>query len=336
LPEIRVTIVIPTLAADSALDECLRSLQRQTRRDFEVIVVDNSGKQLARHSPAAGWARIIENQRNLGFGAAVNQGLYASQAPYLAALNDDAVAHPGWIEALAGAMDARPDVGMCASQVRLAGEELLDSAGMLICADGSSKQRGHRQPPFRFSQPEEVLLPSASAALYRRAMLDQIGGFDEDFFLYSEDTDLGLRARWAGWKCWYVPDAVVEHRYSHSAGRASPLKAYYVERNRLFLIMKNFPAGALAKAKLAALARYFWHVVSLLDGRGAASQFRAEGHSAWKLALFVLRAHLRLLPALPGLWRKRRQIRRTAKITPAQFRRLLQAYAISPREVAAL
>ena len=89
----------------------------------------------------------------------------------------------------------------------------------------------------------DALLPSGSAALYRRKMLDEIGLFDETFFLYCEDTDLGLRARWAGWECVYVPGAVVEHRYSHSAGRASPLKAYYVERNRLYTAIKNLPSG---------------------------------------------------------------------------------------------
>jgi GT2 family glycosyltransferase len=336
LPAPQVTVVIPTLAADAALDECLRALGAQTWRDFEVSVIDNSGKRLARRSPAAGAARIIENEANAGFGAAVNQGFRASRAPYLATLNDDAVAHPGWLEALVRALRERPDAGMCASQVRLAGEDLLDSAGMLMCADGSSKQRGHRQPPARFSRPEEVLFPSASAALYRRAMLEEIGGFDEDFFLYSEDTDLGLRARWAGWKCLYAPEAAVDHRYSHSAGRASPLKAYYVERNRLFVVVKNFPAGALAKAKFAALARYLWHACSMFEGRGAAAQFRAEGHSAWKLVLIVLRAHLALAAAWPGLWRKRREIRRTAKISPAEFRRLLRRHSISPKEVAAL
>jgi len=329
-------VVVPTLAADSALEECLSSLDAQTWRDFEVIVVDNSAQRLARRNPAAAGVRLIENGRNAGFGAAVNQGLNASRAQYVATLNDDAVAHPGWLAALLDAMTSRPDAGMCASQVRLAGEDLLDSAGMLMCADGSSKQRGHRQPPERFSQPAEVLFPSASAALYRRAMLDEIGGFDEDFFLYSEDTDLGLRARWAGWKCLYAPPAVVDHRYSHSAGRASPLKAYYVERNRLFVIVKNFPASALPGAKIATLVRYAWHVMSILKGRGAAAQFRAEGHSAWKLVLFVLRAHLALVAAWPGLWRKRRGIRRSAKITPAEFRRLLREHSISAKEVAAL
>ncbi|HSW48581.1 MAG TPA: glycosyltransferase family 2 protein, partial [Bryobacteraceae bacterium] len=306
--------------------------ERQTFRDFEVIVVDNSGEGLARGSTA----RVIENPRNLGFGAAVNQGLRASRAPYLATLNDDAAARPGWLEALVGAVEPRPEAGMCASKVLLAGRGVLDSAGMLMCADGSSKQRGHGRPPSEFSTAEEVLLPSGSAALYRRAMLEETGGFDEDFFLYSEDTDLGLRARWAGWRCLYAPDAVVDHRYSHSAGRASPLKAYFVERNRLFLVVKNFPAPDLLKAPWFTLARYWWHLSSMRAGSGAAAEFRAGGGSAWKLIYIVLRAHLALAASLGSLWRKRLRIRRAAKIDPAAFRQLLRQHSLSPREVAAL
>ncbi len=331
----QVTVVVPTLAADSALEECLRGLSAQTCPSFEVVVVDNSGENLTRRCPTAG-ARIIENRRNTGFGAAVNQGFHASHAPYLATINDDAVAHPGWLDALLRAIADRPDVGMCASQVRLAGQGLLDSAGMLIASDGTTRQRGRLQPPERFERQEEVLFPSGCAALYRRAMIEEIGGFDEDFFLYSEDSDLGLRARWAGWKCLYAPEAVVEHRYSHTAGRASPQKAYYVERNRLFVLVKDFPAGALVKAPFAALARYGWHLMSILEGRGAAAQFRQEGGSAWNLVCIVLRAHLALLAAWPGLWAKRRRIRRTARIGDAEFRRLLRLHAISLREVAAL
>ena len=241
-------MVIPTLAADSRLLECVQSLSRQTKPDFEVVIVDNSGRGLVRRNGTAPGARVIENPRNAGFGAAVNQGFRASTSPYVATLNDDAVAHPEWLAALVGALEARPDAGMCASQVRLFGEPRLDSAGMLVARDGSSKQRGHGRLPEDFPVPEEVLLPSGSAALYRRSMLEDIGGFDDAFFLYCEDTDLGLRARWAGWKCLYVPQAVVEHHYSHSAGRASPVKAYYVERNRLFVLVKNFPGRMLLAA----------------------------------------------------------------------------------------
>jgi GT2 family glycosyltransferase len=336
LPDILVTVVIPTMAADSRLLECVQSLSRQTRQDFEVIVVDNSGQSLVRKNGTAPGARVIENARNMGFGTAINQGVQASSARYIATLNDDAAAKPEWLDALVHALDSRPDAGMCASQVRLFGEPRLDSAGMLIARDGSSKQRGHGRSPEDFPVAEEVLMPSGSAALYRRAMLDEIGGFDDAFFLYCEDTDLGLRARWAGWRCLYEPRAVVEHHYSHSAGRASPLKAYFVERNRLFVLVKNFPGAMLALAPLVSIARYFWHLRFLVQGRGSAARFRAEGHAGPKMLWILVKAHAALVANWGRLWRQRREIRERARITPAVFRHLLRCHGMSARRVAEL
>ena len=102
-------MVIPTLAADSRLLECVESLSRQTRPDFEVVIVDNSGHGLVRRNGTAPGARVIENTRNAGFGGAINQGLRASSSPYVATLNDDAVAHPKWLEELVSALESRPD-----------------------------------------------------------------------------------------------------------------------------------------------------------------------------------------------------------------------------------
>jgi GT2 family glycosyltransferase len=326
-----VTVVVPTLAADKSLDECLASLDRQTFRDYEVIVVDNSGRHQAH--PSSG-VRVIANDRNVGFGAAVNQAFRQSQAPFLAVLNDDAIADPRWLEALLSAVEHRPDAGMCASQVRLAGAELMDSAGMLLCLDGSSKQRGHGEAPAPYSRPGEALLPSGSAAFYRREMLDEIGLFDESFFLYCEDTDLGLRARWAAWECLYVSDAIVEHRYSHSAGKASALKAYYVERNRLFVIFKSFPLLDLLRVPFYATSRYFWHFVYALGGRGKAAEFRRGGGSLAHLPWYVLRAHLELLARFPQVWRQRRRMKR--RLSSKQFSKLIRRFSIRPRQVAAL
>jgi len=334
LPELVATVVIPTLAADRRLLECLQSLARQTRRDFDVVVVDNSGCGLVRRAGVAPEIRVIENDRNLGFGKAINQGLRVTRARYLATLNDDAVAHPGWIEAAVEALDHRPEAGMCASQVRLFGEHRLDSAGMLLGRDGSSKQRGHGRAPEDFPVEEEALLPSGSAAVYRRTMLDELGGFDERFFLYCEDTDLGLRARWRGWKCLYAPLAVVEHHYSHTAGNASPLKAYLVERNRLFVLAKNFPARLLWVAPWAAAARYFWHLIYLIQGRGSAARFRAGGHNGARMLWYVAKAHWGLLANCRWLWRERQSIRGSARITPAVFGHLAHGYAVSARRVA--
>ena len=331
MPSPIVTVVVPTLAADDALSDCLRSLENQTIERFEVIVVDNSGAQRVK----APGVRVIANNGNVGFGAAINQGIRASETPYVATLNDDAVAGPQWLEKLVEAAEARPGVGMCASQVWLSGTGLLDSAGMLVAADGSSKQRGNGVPDT-FAGATDALCPSGSAALYRRKMLDEVGLFDEDFFLYCEDTDLGLRARWAGWECAYVPGAVVQHRYSHSAGRATPLKAYFVERNRLSMVVKNFPWPMLLLVKPASLVRYFWHLAFLMEGRGKAAEYRESGHSLVFLLFLTLRAWVSVTVRLPGLWRERRRIRRTRRITSREFRTILAAHSISLRRVAEL
>jgi GT2 family glycosyltransferase len=328
-----VTVVVPTLAADDALADCLRSLESQTFDRFEVVVVDNSSSGRARGS---GRVRILINDRNVGFGTAINQAIRDSTSPYIAVLNDDAIPHSGWLAALVKAAEAHPKAGMFASQVRLAGTNQLDSAGMLIALDGSSKQRGHGEPPASFAADSDTLFPTGSAALYRRTMLDEIGLFDEIFFLYCEDTDLGLRARWAGWEGVYVAAAVVDHAYSKSAGRASALKAYYVERNRLYTVIKNFPFSMLALVKLYAFARYYWHLLFMLTQTGKAAEFREAGHTPWLLPFLVLRAHASALVSLPYLFRERRRIFKARRATSKEFRALLAGHSISVRKVAEL
>lgn len=322
--------MVPTLAADEALSACLESLARQRFRDFEVVVVDNSGRGAVK--PAAG-VTVLAPERNVGFGSAINLAARRSTAKFVATLNDDAVASPEWLQALVTAARADAHAGMFASQVRLSDTE-LDSAGMLLCADGSSKQRGHGRAPAGFSA--EALFPSGSAALYRRELFAELGGFDDDYFLYCEDTDLGLRAVWAGWRCAYVPEAIVYHRYSHSAGRVSSLKAYRVERNRLFTAAKNFPWRMLWKVLPWSAARYLWHGWSVLRGHGAAGQFSQEGGSVLTLAWFVLKAHGALIVSMPRLLRQRRLIRRTARITAAEFAAMAARHSISVREVGSL
>jgi GT2 family glycosyltransferase len=277
--------------------------------------------------------QVIENRENVGFGAAINQAVAASESEFVATINDDAEAHPGWLKSLVEAMEPRYEIGMCASRVVLSGGE-LDSAGMLLCADGSSKQRGQGARPEEYARADEALLPSGSAALYRRDMLNEIGGFDGDYFLYCEDTDVGLRARWGAWECRYVPEAWVEHRYSHSAGRASTLKAYLVERNRLFTAVKNFPAAMLMRVPFVSLSRYFWHAVYARAGRGTAGEFLAESGGVFQLAGYVWKAHWAVVWSWRALRAKRRAVKR--RLTPQQFEKLVRGHSISAKRVAAL
>jgi GT2 family glycosyltransferase len=231
-------------------------------------------------------------------------------------------------------MDAYPLAGMCASQIHMRRTAMIDSAGMLICFDGSSRQRGHAQSGELFHLSGEVLFPSGCAALYRRLMLDEIGLFDEDYFLYCEDTDLGLRARWAGWPCRYAAGAVVAHQYSSTAGAFSPMKAHFVERNRLWVALKTFPGPLLFLVPFVSAARYFWQFRAARGAKGAAAEFIRSGNSFVTAARIVVRAHWETLLQLPALLRKRAQIRTKRRLGSREFSRLMYSHRISAKDLA--
>jgi GT2 family glycosyltransferase len=335
LPPPRVTVIIPTLFAGEPLARCLRCLAAQNFQDFETIVVDNSATGEAAAFSVEPRVRVLANGSNLGFGAAVNRGIESSQAELICTLNDDAYPLPQWLESLVRASDNHPTAGLFASQIRLAAQPgRLDSAGLGIYPDGTTKQRGHGEPARNFDATEEVLIPSACAALYRRSMLNRIGVFDADYFLYCEDTDLGLRARLAGWNCLYVPQAVVEHDYSVSSGRASRLKAYYVERNRLWTLAKTFPVALWPLAPFYSSWRYLLHFLALLTGRGLAAEFTRDGEKWWRLVLIVGSAHIQALLHLPALLAKRRHVQSSATLGAWAFWKLIRRHYARASQIA--
>jgi GT2 family glycosyltransferase len=325
---LRVTVVIPTLTAGDKLERCLASLAAQTARDFETVIVDNGGVV-----PETVRARVIRPGTNLGFAAAVEAGIATSDADYVLTLNDDTVLDPACLARLIETIDAAPNRGACAPKIVLSESRLLDSAGMSVARDGSSRQRGHRDSPDRHETSVDVLFPSGCAALYRRSALKQAGGFDRDFFLYCEDTDLGLRLQRLGWTCRYEPGAVVYHDYSGTAGPASAVKVYFVERNRLAVLVKNFPLDWILLAPLYSVWRYVLHVRALASGRGYAGQ--DEMRIAWPAYVAAVgRACWHWVRWLPRLVRARREIERTAKLPMREFRTLLRRHAMRISEVA--
>jgi GT2 family glycosyltransferase len=329
-----ITVAIPTLMGGALLASCLDALNAQIFRDFDVIVINNGTTGMQHRSLASSHWRILSPGYNAGFGAAINLAIRASSSPYIATLNDDAEPHPEWLLSLARETAADPSVGMWASRIRMRGTSALDSAGMMICFDGSSKQRGHSQLASDYDCSQDVLFPSACAALYSRRMLDEIGLFDEDYFLYCEDTDLGLRARWAGWTCQYVSDAVVEHRYSSTAGAFSAQKAGFVERNRLWVALKNFPVALLFGVPFVTVSRYFWQLRAARGSTGAAAAFFRSGNSLFTAFAILARAHAETLLRLPSLLRKRHRMRKTRRVGSTEFSRLLARYRISAKDLA--
>jgi len=221
--------------------------------EFETIVVDNGSTDgSAEMAEREFGRRVIRNTENRGFCAANNQGIAAARGEFIALLNNDAEAEPGWLAALQRACSGRPDVGMAASKV-LVWEDpgRIDKVGHLIFPDGQNRGRGSgTEDRGQYDREEDVLWPDGCAAMYRKEMLERIGGFDEDFFAYGDDAELGLRARIAGWMCLYTPRAVVRHHRGSTLGKDSVRRLELIERNRLLLAIKLFPGACSGSTRL--------------------------------------------------------------------------------------
>ncbi|NLF00804.1 MAG: glycosyltransferase family 2 protein [Anaerolineales bacterium] len=241
----RVILIIVNWNGRAYLEPCLSAVFRQDFQDFAVIVVDNGSTDGSCEFIRVTFpqVRLIENHENLGFAAANNQAIQASQSALIATLNTDTVVAPGWLGALVQAMERDPRVGMCASKMLLASATgTIDAAGIAVDRAGIASNVRHGEPDSpEANVPSAVFGACAGAALYRRAMLDEIGLFDPDFFMYMEDVDLAWRAQWADWRAVYVPEAVVVHVHSGTAVEGSPLKNRLLGRNREWVLLKNYP-----------------------------------------------------------------------------------------------
>ena len=327
-----VSVVVVNHDRAELLRECLTSLLRQSYRPLEILVVDNGSKD---HSDAVvasfpkGRVRLTSLGRNLGFAGGCNIGIRESKGEMVALLNNDAVAGPGWIEELVEAMKSSSQVGMCASKVLFFGTDVIDKVGHLMYLDGQNRGRGTgEQDRGQYDRQEEVFFPDGCAALYRRQLLNEVGGFDASFFAYGDDADLGIRARWMGWKCLYVPEAVVHHHHSATSGPYSPEKIYWIERNRFWLAVKNFPLPLLLLSPILTVNRWAWNLLAAATGRGSAGNFRRET-SLTVLLVEVLRSQRDGFGSLRPMLRKRRHILAGRRISNLEFYRLLRRFRIS-------
>jgi GT2 family glycosyltransferase len=303
----------------------------------ERILVDNGSTDGSRpwlRTRCAGKWRLIELPTNRGFAGGVNEGIRIARGEFVALLNNDAVAEPDWLAALASGM-ADPTVGMAASRIYFYDRrQVIDKVGHLFYPDGLNRGRGAGEVDLgQFDREVEVLFPDGCAAMYRGRMLEDIGLFDEQFFAYGDDADLGLRARWRGWNCRYVPGAKVYHRHSRSLGKYSPQKAFLVERNRLWVAVKLLPLPLLLVSPLLTAWRFVWHLFSIFRSRGLAGGVTRE-HSAAGLFFALIRAYLSGLRGMGTILRKRRQVFAGRRISSRQFCALLRRFRISARELA--
>ncbi len=334
-----VTVLCLNYNGEKVIADCLSSLRRQTWPAVQVLVVDNASADLSvelirRDFPEV---ELVVNGRNLGFGGGNNVGLARVRTPYVLLLNNDTELEPDCIERMVRAAEADSSIGAVASKILLKYNDLrIDAAGIEICPDGLALGRGRWLPRESLSEPAEVFFVSDCCGLYRMSMVESVKVrgeiYDEDFFAYADETDLGWRARLKGWKSVYEPGAICYHCHSASTGSVHPRKVFWVERNRIWVGIKSFPLWLLAWGCCYMVARYFWQSWGVFAGKGRAGEFRKQ-YSAARLALVLVKAWLAAIVGLPRMLRKRWVIRRGRTIGGRQVRQLLKRFGISAREV---
>ncbi len=293
---------------------CLGSLREQTFRDFTTILVDNGStdNSIGLVSENFPEVEVVSLKENRGFSVAVNAGIRASDTGLVALLNNDTEQEPGWLEVLVQAADTHREAGFFAGKlVDFHDHRTLDGAGDALRRSGLPYRLGHGEKDRgQHDKNTYVFGACAAAAVYRRSMLDEVGLLDEDFFAYCEDGDLSFRAQLAGYRCLYVPEAVVYHVGSASTGgKRSPTATRLGTRNGLWLLVKNLPAPLVpAFLPFFVLGQLSRLVVTAASG-------------VWKAHLEGLAGAIRPLPLM---LRKRREIQRRRKVSLGYVRRLLR------------
>ncbi len=312
----RVTAAVLNYDGRELLEVILPSLERQTYRDFEVVVVDNgstddSVEYLRRHWPAV---RVVSaGTENIGVSAALNLAVATANGEFVALLNNDIELDPHWLGELVGALDRHPEAATVAGKLlNYFRREEIDAAGDIFTRSATAFGRGSGERDVgQYALEEEVFAPTAGAALYRREAFADVGAFDESFFAYFEDVDWGLRAQLAGYRSWYVPGAVGYHMGSRTTRPTINIRYYELQhRNTLALLVKDVPLGFAVRNAHHVLAH---HVLGLIYSARAG----------------LLKPHLSAiagaLRATPGWLKQRRSILGARRIPLAEFDRFVSA-----------
>ena len=236
---LRASIIIVNYNAKEKLLRCLESVLCSSQPDCEVIVVDNQSSDGIADLIEVDLPQVtlIRSKINLGFGAGNNLGALRARGKYLVFLNPDTLVEQGWLEALLAPFDTDARVGLVTSKILLADHPgRINACGNAVHFTGLTLCRGLGQPREAFGEMQEVDAVSGAAFAMRRELFEALSGFDEDTFLYMEDTDLSWRARLSGWRCLYAPESVVLHHYTL---RMTPQKVFYQERNRYLMLVKS-------------------------------------------------------------------------------------------------
>jgi GT2 family glycosyltransferase len=308
-----VAVIIVNWNGGELIVRCLRALAAQTMQPKRIFVVDNASSDDSCDRIAADFPNVtlIRLATNTGFAAGNNiAARQASDCDWIALLNPDAFAEPKWMEALVRAAENHPEYAFFGSRMLMADmPELLDGVGDIYHVSGLVWREGHgAQATGKYLEEREIFSPCGAAAMYKKTAFIEADGFDEDYFCYVEDVDLGFRLRLLGHRCLYVPESVVLHKGSALTGKRSDFSIYYGHRNLVWTFVKNFPSI------------WFWIYLPLHVAMNFAALlwFSVSGNvkPIWSAKIDALRG-------LSKAWGKRSTIQRRARVRFAGLKTLM-------------
>lgn len=310
-----ISLVVVCWNSGGYLSRCLECLSQQTFKDFEIIIIDNgsgdnSTIDLEGRYPGLKM-RIERLAENIGFAAGNNLGARLARGKWLVLLNADAFPKPGWLSELVTASETNPAFTTFSSRQLQAGNpNVLDGAGDAYHVSGMAWRIGLGYPSDRYGlETTEIFSPCAAAAMYLREAFLEVGGFDEDFFSYFEDVDLGFRLQLRGHRCLYVSQAEVEHIGSSTFGERSDFAFYHSHRNLVWTYVKNMPS------------KLFWlHLPEHI----AANLIYVIYYSLRGRGKVLLRAKFDALAGLAKTLKKRKEIQGNRKLSSQQIKRQME------------
>src|SRR3989344_4765293 len=286
-----VSIVITNWNGKDHIEECLTSLLKQSYKNYEVIFVDNGSTDgsvefIKKKFPKI---KLIQNKKNNGFAKADNN----------------------WLNELVIAAEKYPEIGMFSSKMLFYNNpKIINSRGLKLFYDAKAVDDGFNVLDSK-EKVKDVFGPCGGASFFRKKLIEDISFnnefYDEDFFIYSEDLDVAFRSRLKGWKCLYIPTAIIYHKHNATAKKVPDLALYHYTKNKIFIIIKNYPLALLIKYSLVILLR---QLISLI-------------YYILKLRFSAVKSRIVVIYYLPKMLRKRWKIQRTKRVSNKELKKWL-------------
>ncbi len=335
----KVAVIIVNWNGKKHLNECLSSLRKQTYSYFEIILVDNGSTDgsigyVKENFPEV---KIIDVGYNSGFAIGNNIGFKKAfedtNVKYLVCLNNDTRAYDNWLKYLVKRASAEKKIGIVTPKILYSNPPVIQTIGMFSAKSLSNTHKGTGLSPEKLNKSEPVLAPCGASFLIKRRVLEKVGFFDEDFFAYTEDFDLGLRTRLAGCDVVYEPKSIVYHKHSQTAGVISPVKTFYATRNSILVAIKLYPYNLILRKFIFQTKRYFYYFIYLFAKKQDKKNKKGLSLKQKIRAMInLVKAYISVPFLIPKMLKKRKQIYKSLNCSPKKLSKILKKFEIKSDE----